>query len=75
MKVHTTVLGVTGIQVQPGSTPNTGKHVREIVILTEDGDVVVRLMAEHREDLQITFADNDQGGWKAAVKKNPQPES
>ena len=69
MKVYTTVLNVTGITVQNGSTNNAGKPIRDVVVTTTDGDLVLRLMAENRDDLQITFAGSEQGSWKATLKK------
>jgi len=69
MKVYTTILAVTGITVQQGSTNSAGKPIRDVVITTADGDVVLRLMAENREDLQVTFAGGEQGSWKATLKK------
>ena len=69
MKVYTTILGVTGISVQQGSTNDSGKPVRDVVITTSDGDVVLRLMAQSREDLQVSFAGGEQGGWKGTLRK------
>jgi len=69
MKVYTTVLGVTGITVQPGSTNSAGKPVREVVITTADGDLILRLSSETREDLQVSFAGDKQGSFKSTLKK------
>jgi hypothetical protein len=69
MKIHTTVLNVTRITVQPGSMNSAGKPIRDVVVTTTDGDLVLRLMAENRDDLQVTFAGNEQGSWKATLKK------
>ena len=67
--MYTTILNVTGITVQPGETNNAGKHVRDIVVTSTDGDLVLRLTGENRDNLQISFAGSDQGSWKATLKK------
>jgi len=69
MKVYTTILGVTGISVRQGSTNSVGRPVRDVVITSGDGDLILRLMGETREDLQVTFAGGEQGSWKATLKK------
>jgi hypothetical protein len=69
MKVYTTVLGVTGITVQPGTTNNAGKAVRDVVITSTGGDLILRLAGETRDDLQVTCAGAEQSGWKAAIKR------
>jgi len=69
MKMFQTVLGVTGITVQPGTQNSQGKPVRDVIISTAEGDLVVHLLAESREDLQVQFAGNDQPGWKQPAKK------
>jgi hypothetical protein len=61
MKIYTTVLSVTGITVHQGEVNSSGKPVRDVVITTADGDVVLRLTGEKRDDLQVA--------WKATVNK------
>jgi len=56
MKMYQTILGVTGITVQHGSMNSTGKPVRDVVITTGEGNLVLHLTGEHREDLQVAFA-------------------
>jgi hypothetical protein len=68
MKVFETILGVTGITVQSGTTNSTGKPVRDVVITTPDGEVVLHLIGEVREDLQINFAGGEQGSARAPSK-------
>ena len=54
MKVYTTVLGVTGITVQPGTTINAGKVCR-VIVTSAGGEFVLRLAGETRDDLRVTL--------------------
>jgi hypothetical protein len=69
MKMYQTVLGVTGITVQQGSTNSAGKPIRDVVITTADGNLVLRLSGEHRADLQVVFDTEEQGSWRATLNK------
>jgi len=64
MKMDQTILNVTGISVRQGSTGSTGQPVRDMVITTTDGDLVLHLAGESREDLQVTFAGVSRGAGK-----------
>jgi hypothetical protein len=59
MKVYTTILGVAGITVQPGTSDRSGKPVRDVVIETTGGTVILRLVGENRDDLQVSFASSE----------------
>jgi hypothetical protein len=77
MKVYTTIVGVTRISVQPGTTGKKGESVRDIAITGPDGDVTIRLVGEQRDDLQVTFATSqtsgekggEQRGWSHSLKE------
>ena len=69
MKVYTTILGVSGVSVQPGGTDKSGKATRDVVITSPDGELILRLVGQNRDDLEVTFQAPEPGGWKGAVKR------
>lgn len=69
MKVYTTILGVTGVNVQPGATDKSGKATRDVVITSPDGELILRLVGESRDNLEVTFKSPEPGGWKEAIKR------
>jgi hypothetical protein len=70
MKVYTTILGVAGITVHPGTPDRSGKPVRDVVVDTTEGTVILRLVGEHREDLQVSFAASE-GASSPSGKSEP----
>jgi hypothetical protein len=69
MKVYTTILGVTGVSVQPGASDKAGRATRDLVVASPRGELILRLVGETRDDLQVTFAAPEPGGWKGAIKR------
>jgi hypothetical protein len=77
MKVYTTILGVTGISVHQGTTGKSDEPVRDIVVASQDGEVIIRLVGQERNDLQVNFVTGqeagekggEQRGWKRSLKE------
>jgi hypothetical protein len=69
MKVYTTIVNVTKITVKPGTIRANGEEIREIVIAGTDGEVILRLVGQERDDLQVTFATGEQGSGNATPKQ------
>jgi hypothetical protein len=76
MKVYTTILGVSKVSVRPGLTDKAGRAVRDVVISSPEGELILRLVGESRDDLQVTYAAAEvlgqkpgtRNGWSKASK-------